>query len=157
MKKFLFVIIVLAIVSCNSSPLSDDEKTLIVEEVHQTLTDYCNDVKKSGLTAEFDYLDSSATFSWMPPGYPDSISYDSVAAILKRMAPKYSSVDNTFEILEITPQSNEQATYSGRLRSVITDTSGKVSSFALIENGTVIKRESGWKLWKGKTAVVAGE
>lgn len=152
------LLILIACISCNrSTSLSDDEKTLIVEEVHQTLTDYCSDVKKNGLTAEFNYLDSSADFSWMPPGYSDSISYDSVAAILKRVAPKYSAVDNTFEILEITPQTDELATYSGRLRSVMTDTSGKVSTFVLIEKGTVIKRESGWKLMKGKTTVLPGE
>lgn len=144
--------------SCNqSTSLSNDEKKIIIENVHQTLTNYCNDVKKSGLAAEFNYLDSSASFYWTPPGYSDSISYDSVAAILRRSASKYRSIDNTFEILEITPQGKELATYSGRLRSVTTDTSGKVMTFILIENGTMIKRQDGWKLLNGKTSVIPGE
>jgi hypothetical protein len=150
---FLF----LFIISCGESSLTVAEQKVVNEDVHQTLINYCNDVKKSGLVAEFNYLDSSTDFYWIPPGYSDSISYDSVAAILKRNAPKYRSIDNTFEILEITPQTNERATYSGRLRSVTTDTSGKAMTFILIENGTMVKRESGWKLLNGKTAVISDE
>lgn len=157
-KQFLNVFILLAIVSCNqTATLSNAEKDAIVKEVRRSLENYCNDVRRSGLTAEFNYLDSSAEFSWLPPGYSDSISYDSVATILKQSAPKYKTVDNTFEILEIIPLSKTLASYSGRVRSVMTLTSGTTMTFVLSENGVMIKRHDGWKLLKGKTTFLVAD
>jgi hypothetical protein len=157
-KQLLNVLILLAIVSCNSSStLTNAEKETVEKEVHQALENYCNDVRRSGLTAELHYLDSSAEFSWLPPGYSDSISYDSVVTILKLNASKYKTVDNTFEILEIIPISKTLASYSGRVRSVMTLTTGKAMTFVLSENGEMIKRNDGWKLLKGKTTFLVAD
>ncbi|HOZ87721.1 MAG TPA: nuclear transport factor 2 family protein [Bacteroidia bacterium] len=149
------ILCLLTTVSCRQSEsLNESEKTKIINEVRQTLDSYYNDIKKSGLTAEFKYLDNSPEFFWVPPGFSCSISYDSVAAILKQNASIYTSIVNAFDTLRIIPLSRELATYTGRLRSSITDTSGKVMAFSLVETAVLIKREDGWKLLNGQTSNV---
>jgi hypothetical protein len=37
----------------------------------------------------------------------------------------------------------------------MSDTSGKTSSFSLIESGVLIKREDGWKLLSGQTSIIS--
>jgi hypothetical protein len=82
------------------------------------------------------------------------ISYDSVAAVLTLNSPKFVSVENTFDTLRIIPLTTELATYTAKLRSVMKDTSGNVSSVNLIETGVVIKRKDGWKLLSGQTSLL---
>jgi len=113
-----------------------------------------NDIRKSGLTAEFKYLDNSSEFFWVPRGYSSYISYDSVATVLKQTAPKYKSVDNSFDTLRIFPLRKELATYTGRLNSTMTDISGKVITLQLIETGVLIKRQDEWKLLSGQTSIL---
>jgi SnoaL-like domain len=147
--------ILLTIVSCRqSTTLTENEKVRIVEDVRHTLDDYYSDIGKAGLTAEFQYLDNTSDFLWVPPGYPGSISYDSVATVLKHNAPKFRSVNNFFDTLRIIPLSEEYATYTGRLNSTMTDTTGKTITFSLVETGVLIKRKDGWKLLNGQTSVL---
>jgi hypothetical protein len=151
----LILFTILTIVSCSqSSTLTENEKATIIGEVRETLDNYCKDIRKSGLTAEFQYLDHSSEFYWTPPGYNISISYDSVAAILNQNALNYKSVDNSFDTLRITPLSEEYATYTGRLTSSTTDASGKTMTFSLVESGVLIKRQDGWKLLNGQTSIL---
>jgi hypothetical protein len=121
----------------------------------QTLDSYYNDIRKLGLTAEFKYLDNSSEFFWVPPGYSDAIAYDSVVTILKQNAPKYKSIDNSFDTLRIIPLSRELATYTGRLHSTMTDTADRIITFSLVETGILIKRPDGWKLLNGQTTILA--
>jgi hypothetical protein len=130
------------------------QKGTVMVDVQQTLEQYYADIKKEGLLAEFKYLDSSENFFWVPPGYNRALSYDSIAAIIKWIAPSLKSVENSFDTLRIIPLSEELATYTGRLRSVSTDTSGKVTTTQLVETGILIKRPAGWKLLSGQTSVV---
>jgi hypothetical protein len=157
MKTYLSVLfMILALASCNpSTSLTEKEKAIIVEEVQRTLDDYYNDTRKSGLTAEFKYLDHSPGFFWVPPGYATPISYDSVAAILNRNAPQYLYIDNTFDTLRIIPLSKELATYTGRLTSKMTDRSNLTKAFSLVETGVLIRRQDGWKLLNGQTSLLA--
>lgn len=149
----LFTILTLA--SCRqSSSLTESEKVRIIEDVRETLDNYYADIRKTGLTAEFQYLDNSSEFYWTPPGYAISISYDSVAAILNRNASNYISVDNSFDTLRITPLSKEYAAYTGRLKSIMTDTSGRTTTFLLVETGVLIRREGRWKLLNGQTSIL---
>jgi hypothetical protein len=151
----LILLAILTIVSCRqSSPLTENEKAIIIGDVRQTLDNYYHDIRKSGLTAEFQYLDNSSEFYWTPPGYTISISYDSVATILNQNAQNYESVDNSFDTLRISPLSKEYATYTGRLTSRMTDTSGRTTTFSLVETGVLIKREDGWKLLHGQTSIL---
>jgi len=118
----------------------------IIEQVEQTLNNYAAAVKKDGLQAEFGYLDNSADFFWVPPGYDNAISFDSIATILNSNAPFYKAIENTFDSLRVVPLTERLATYTAQLHSVMTDTSGNVSSIRLLETGIVIKRAEGWKL-----------
>ena len=118
------------------------------------MNDYYNEIKTNGLLAEFKYLDSSDDFSWTPPGYSASISYDSVANILRSNAGGIKSILNTWNSLEIHPETEKSANYIGIITSLVTDTSGKITNIKLIERGTVIKRKDGWKLLSGETSIV---
>ena len=141
--------------SCQpSSNFTNDEKTALAADVRQTLGNYYRDIRKLGLTAEFNYLDRSADFYWVPPGYGSALSYDSVASILKQIAPKFRLIENRFDTLRIVPLSKEPATYTARSHSTMTDTAGHTTSISLIESGVLIKRANGWKLLSGQTAVL---
>lgn len=138
--------------SCKqSATLSSAEKAKIVQDVRTMLTAYCDDIKKDGLTAEFKNLDSATDFLWLPPGYTSPLSYDSVAAIIKKNAAIFSMVNNSFDTLVIIPLTKEFASYSARLRSEMTDTAGNKEIYLLAETGTVIKRNGQWKLLNGQT------
>lgn len=155
MARLFIIFTVLSIVSCRqSTSLTESEKKIIIDNVSQTLDNYYNDIRRSGLNAEFKYLDSSSDFFWVPPGYSNAITYDSVSAILKQSASQYRSIDNRFDSLHIKPLSKELATYTGRLQSTMTDTSGKVLTVSLVETGVLIKRQDGWKLLNGQTSII---
>lgn len=141
--------------SCNQpSVLTEREKPAIIDSIRLMLDNYNNDVRKHGLTAEFSYLDSSAEFFWVPPGFTDAISYDSVATILKQNASGYKSIDNSFDTLRIIPLNSGHATYTARIHSTIIDTSDREITIKLLESGVLIKRPGGWKLLCGQTSLV---
>lgn len=152
--SYLFACLLL-LCSCGQNESTDtfNEKA-IREEVRQTLKDYYDDISVSGLTAEFKYLDSSDQFYWVPPGFKSAISYDSVATILRQNAPKYSSVKNTFDTLSVYALSYKLATYTGRLRSSMTDTNGITVQIKMLETGVLLKRRNGWKLLCGQTGIL---
>jgi len=158
MKNVLWLYFSLFVASgCMDKPsetLSHPEKENITLEVGSMLSNYFSDIRKSGLNAEFAYLDSSSSFFWVPPGYSVALSYDSVASILRKRAPEFRSIDNSFEELKIIPLSREMASYTGRLRSVMTDTAGQTRTFLLVETGVVIKRGNNWKLLNGQTSLL---
>jgi hypothetical protein len=154
-RSILAIFAILTIASCNRpASLNENEKGGIVKDIRQALDNYHNDVKESGLTAEFKYLDNSPEFFWVPPGYTSAISYDSVVTILKQNAPRYRSIINSFDKLRIIPLSNELASYTAQLTSTMTDTSGKATTFSLVETGVLIKRQDGWKLLNGQTSML---
>jgi hypothetical protein len=151
----LILFFVLAITSCRQSPvLTENEKADIIAEIKLTLGNYYDDIRKSGLTAEFKYLDNSPDFFWVPPGYSGPVSYNVVVSAIKQNALQYKLVDNTFNTLQIIPLSRELAAYSGQLSSTITDTAGKVTRYSLVETGVMIKRAGGWKLLNGQTSML---
>lgn len=146
----------LLLAGCGSNnEFTESEKQQVTDDVRATLTGYYNDIEAQGLLAEFGYLDDSPDFFWVPPGFTSSISYDSVSAIIRASAPRYTRVQNSFETLQIFPLSESLASYTGRLRSVMTDTTGVATAFVLVETGTVIRRPDGWKLLNGQTNLVA--
>lgn len=154
-RQLLAAFIMLLFASCEQSTvLTESEKKVISNNVQQALKNYYDDIRKSGLMAEFNYLDQSPGFFWVPPGYSNAISYDSVATILKLNAAKYRSVDNSFDTLNVIPLSKDLATYTGRLRSIMIDTSGKVFTYSLVETGILINRKGVWKLLSGQTSIL---
>lgn len=154
-RQAILLFIFIAIFSCRqSTTMTKDEIARIELDVRLTLSNYYDDIRKSGLTAEFKYLDHSTDFFWVPPGYSSCISYDSVVQVLEENAPKFKYIDNSFDTLRIVPLSKEIATYTGRLHSMMTDSNGKVMTFQLVETGVLIKRKDGWKLLSGQTNIV---
>ena len=154
MKNFIAILLIVPVTACTrDAALTARDKERVAEEVRETLLDYFGAIKQEGLMAEFKYLDNSKDFYWVPPGYGAAITYDSVAAVLTKAAPRYTSVDNTWDTLQIDALSMNLARYTGRLRSVMRDTSGNVSAHSLAESGIAIRRDDGWKLLSGHTSV----
>jgi hypothetical protein len=157
MKTTITIVLIgfLGFFSCNPhSELNESDKVTITYQVNTMLQNYYKDIATYGLKAEFKYLDSSKDFFWVPPGYSLPISYDSVATILRQNAPMFVSIDNSFDSLRIIPLSLNLATYSGRLKSKMIDTTGKAINFSLVETGVIIKRADGWKLLHGQTSIL---
>jgi hypothetical protein len=146
----------MVLVSCEKDhgSLTPSEKKTIIESIARILDNYYADIGREGLKAELRYLDSSNDFFWVPPGYATSISYDSVVTILTQNAPAFQSVINSWDTLRIIPINRDLATYTGRLHSTMTDTTGKVSQYNLIETGILVRRKEGWKLLSGQTSIV---
>ncbi|MFT3912204.1 MAG: hypothetical protein QM737_22445 [Ferruginibacter sp.] len=152
--KYCIFIMSIAMVACTgSSTFTSVEKEIVVKETTEMLYDYYKDIKTSGLTAEFKYLDHSTDFFWAAPGYATALSYDSIEKIIRHNATLYRVVENTFDSLHIVPLSKELASYTALITVSMTDTSGKTSKYGLIESGVLIKRNDGWKLLNGQTAV----
>jgi hypothetical protein len=154
--KFFYALCIISLAGCRGeqSRLSANEALKVELEVRLLFDHYFEAIRKGGLTAEFQYLDRSSDFFWVPPGYENPMSYDSVAAVLTLNAPRFVSVENTFDTLRIIPLTTALATYTAKLRSVMKDTAGNVSSLQLIETGVVIKRRDGWKLLSGQTSLI---
>jgi hypothetical protein len=156
MNKFFYPLCIIILAGCKGeqSKLSTDEALKVESEVRQLFDHYFEAVRRDGLTAEFQYLDHASDFFWVPPGYHNPISYDSVAAVLILNAPRFVSVETTFDTLRIIPLTAALAAYNAKLRSVMKDTAGNISSVNLIETGVVIKRKDGWKLLSGQTSLL---
>ena len=156
MKKIALIFFMFGLTSSckQANTLSNNEKKLIKQEAKQMLDNYYNDIRQKGLLAELDYLDNSADFFWVPPGYSNAITYDSVVSVLKQNAPQFKSIDNSFKSLQIFPLNNQLTSYTGKLIATMTDTSGKVTNIHLIETGVIVKRTNGWKLLNGQTAIL---
>ena len=153
--KHLGYLIILTLISCYGIKETDSlDKESIIEDVTLMLDNYHEDIAKEGLTAEFRYLDESSDFFWVPPGYQTALSYDSVKSILEMNAKAFRSIEFSWDTLQVFPLSNRIANYSGIVSGLMTDTSGVESTISIIESGTIIKREDGWKLLSGQSAIL---
>lgn len=154
--KYIYALLALIFLfSCTSRPeLSEKQKETIAAEVREMLQQYDDDIRKNGLLAEFAYLDSSDEFFWVPPGYSSSLSYDSVATIIRQNAATFRLVDNVWESLRVIPHSETLATFTGTISSKMVDTAWIAMNVSLIETGLAVKRADGWKMLSGQTAVL---
>lgn len=141
-------------VSCHyRDHVYNEDSNRVSREVRHTLDQYYKDIIANGFKAEFSYLDSSAMFKWHPPGFTDSIGFDSVRKILLQNADVYKVLEMHMDSLIVFPVSRKEARYLGFVYSVLQDTSGRKDTVQLYEEGIMMKREDGWKLVKGKTEV----
>ena len=115
---------------------------------------YRKGIIEKGLTAEFDYLDTSTAFFWVPPGFNKHLSYAEVKSILLENANTIKFLEMEWDTLRIEPVTRTLATYTGVMKSKTSDTAGNITSSSLIESGVVIKREDGWKLLSGQTGTI---
>lgn len=128
---------------------------MVVErDVRDMLAAYGHATETRGLLAEFTYLDSSAQFSWMPPGYSSPIDFDSVAVSLRTNAPLIRSISWKWTSLNVLPLNDTLAYYYGRLNSTTTLHTDSVLAMDLLESGLVVRRGPDWKLLAGHTSGV---
>lgn len=149
---FICLIEALFLIACNPEPSIRINKETVTKEVQLMLDNYHNDIKTGGLTAEFRYLDQSEDFFWVPPGYKSALTYDSVKTILENNAPSFAHIEFHWDTLQIFPLSNELANYTGIVGGFMINTSGDSMTVSIIESGTIIKRQDGWKLLSGQSA-----
>jgi hypothetical protein len=155
MRLIATIIFLITLLACQSAAtLSDEEKATVAKEVRQMLISYDDDIRKNGLPAEFKYLDNSSDFFWVPPGFTNPLSFDSVADIIKQNAGLFILVDNKWDTLTIYPLTSELATFTGRITSTLTPVTGSLINTTLMETGTAIKRKDGWKLLNGQTSII---
>jgi hypothetical protein len=156
-KSLLRGILLVLLASCRSSTSLDPAKQAeIAAAAKQALKNYYDDLRAAGLLAEFKWLDSSASFFWIPPGYASPINFDSVAKIIRSNSLAIKSIDENWEELHIHTLSDEIVSYSGRLHSLTIDTAGNKHSTRLVETGILVKRAAGWKLLCGQTNILPG-
>ena len=148
------VITLIILLGCYQTKLTNEEKEAISIEITNVLNKYTLAISHDGLMAEFDFLDSSAEFYWIPPGYTSALKYDSVKAIISGIAPGIKSMDNKYHDIQIWPYSNTHVGYTAHVNSTGVDTAGNTNITTLLESGTLIKRRNGWKLLSGHTSVV---
>ena len=110
----------LLVVACkDATSLSERERAEVKDEVKAMLYKYCADVTARGLHAEFEYIDNSSAFSWVPPGARAPLPFDTVISMIGRNAARFRKVNNSFDTLVVTPFTTQLAAYSARIRSCI--------------------------------------
>jgi len=157
MKRSLLLLLLATAACGRPDTFTEADQQRVTAEVDSMLHAYLDAIREGGLEAEFAYLDSTDAFFWVPPGFDSWISFDSVAAVLRATAPTLRSMDYRWQTLRIDPISHDRAIYTGTLAGSLTDTSGQVTNLSMIETGTVIRREDGWKLLNGQSAVLPVE
>lgn len=149
--RLLTISIIITLTHCKERPSQDFNSDTIIAEIQTMFKNYHDAIKKDGLTAEFDFLDDSDDFFWVPPAYKSALKYDSIKRILIENNKSIKQVSFEFETLEIFPLTRTIANYSGIVIGTMTDTSQVASVFKIIESGTLIKRLDGWKLLNGQS------
>jgi len=112
---------------------------------------YHQAVKEGGLIAEFEYLEDSSNFFWVPPDYKSPLGIDSVKTILTHNTKSIKAINFSFETIQVFPISNNFANYSGIVVGKMTDLSDAETTFKIIESGSLIKSKGKWKLLSGQS------
>ncbi|MFI5152328.1 MAG: hypothetical protein ACHQET_03285 [Chitinophagales bacterium] len=157
MRHYALLLIVFALFfSCQeAAKQKTNADSNVAQEVRKALEDCSNAVQMGGVTAEFKWLDSSADFFWIPPGFKSPLTFDSVALIMRRNAGLFRHIEEKWDLLEIQPLNNEYAVFTGRIISRTTDTANHVQEHQLVETGIMVKRSDGWKIHCGQTSLLA--
>lgn len=153
-KSMLILSIAIGLCNCGQKAETHFDAHSVETTVRQMLGEYHDAIQSGGLTAEFDYLDTSRAFFWVPPGYTSALDYDSVHAILTANAAHWSTVEFSWKTLDVYPLSETLASYTGIVAGDMVDTLGMRSQMTIIESGTLIKRPDGWKLLNGQSALL---
>ncbi|MCB0279176.1 MAG: nuclear transport factor 2 family protein [Calditrichaeota bacterium] len=155
MKKLSFIALLIGLYYCGSVANDVDEADLdgIRNEIKEMFTAYDDSVRSKGLLGEFDFLDNSDNFFWVPPGYNSALSYDSVRSILTQNAPNFKSVHFQWIDQKINPLSKKIANYTGLVKSEMIDLNDVKTTLFILESGTVIKRDDSWKILSGQSRI----
>lgn len=153
MKPLAFILSIGLLWCCQPpTPEKSSSPELVIEEVTEMLHQYHQAMEEGGLETEFEYLDDSDEFFWVPPGFKSALDYDSVATILRANDKTIESIVLTWDSLHVIPLRSDLAQYYGTINSSVMDTARVITESLLIETGLVIKRADGWKLLSGQSA-----
>jgi hypothetical protein len=147
---------------CGPSPsksLDSEEKEAVRKEATQMLHDYHDAIRKGGLLTEFEFLDSSQDFFWIPPGVDALMGYEAVKKAIMANVASIDSMSTHWVSLQVHPLSQDIGKLSSYTISKRADSTGikmDTSRVTMLESGTMIRRANGWKLLSGQT-VVLGE
>ncbi|MDD7886517.1 hypothetical protein [Flavivirga sp. 57AJ16] len=137
--------------SYGQKDLNNKDKEIITSEIKQMFENYHKDITKNGLASEFKYLDASSDFFWVPPGYKETLDYDTIKSILIKNSKFINFIEFSWESIKIQPLTKKIANYSGIVKCVQIDTDQNPVTFKIIESGTLIKRKDGWKFLSGQS------
>lgn len=152
--KYILLLTCLWLWGCQQSQKTAWDRDATRLAVEKMLVDYHQAMKAGGIAAEFDYLDDSEAFFWVPPGYTTAMNYDEIRAILEDSKGSYSDITLDWESLTVHALSPDIASYSGVVHGIWTDTAEVALEMRLLESGTIIRRSDGWKLLSGQTRVL---
>ena len=149
---YFFFLLQVLILSCQRGDhVWNEESNRVTIEVRKTLNNYFKDINAEGPLAELKYLDSSAMFSWHPPGFNGPMDYNSIKTILIQNAASGTRSVVSWDSLEIFPQSKDKAKYEGKITVHMTSATGQKNTVYLSEEGNLARKKDGWKLLSGKT------
>ncbi len=151
----IFATINITLVACVPTIPDPDALEKAAFEARTMLQDYQAAVREGGLLAEFEFLDSSKDFFWIPPGATAAKDFATVKAEITANAKGLDSISCEWTSLEIHPLTVQIMTYAGKMTAFSISEAGDTSSAKLIESGTLVRRANGWKLLSGQTSVVA--
>lgn len=153
--KYLYLIAVFCLFSCQQvdKNFTDEDKKQVEVEVNEMFAAYNKAVNEQGIVGELPYLDSSAEFFWVPPGYDGPINYAEVVSHAQQATAKFKRVKVAWQDLKIYPKTKDLAVYTGTLEFNTEDTAGITSHAILLETGVIVKHTDGWKLQSGQTAL----
>lgn len=153
MKKItIYISLIISVLACNKeNEFNELRQDQVKAEVRQMLENYFEAIRASGLTAEYEYLDQSTQFFWVPPGFESAISFDSVKTILDSNAKMIKSIEFKWDTLHILPLSENIANYTGIISGRTVSVQDSVTMIRMIETGTVIRNKSKWKILSGQS------
>lgn len=154
MKNIFIAVSIFSFFSCNQNDKLAVDSSNVQGEIKSTIDSYYNDIRKDGLLAELKYLDSSNNFFWVPPGYLNYASYDTIVSAIRRHASSLKSIDNRYDSLLIIPLTDEYAQFVMRTISNSVRAEGDTIRSAFIESGVMVKRKDGWKFLSGQTTLL---
>jgi len=155
MKQLLLVALPIVLFACtNKDNFTHEQKEEVKQEVAIMFEQYYKDMKNKGLMSEFNYLDHSEDFFWVPPNFHSPLTYDSVKTIITANARATQLADFRWQSLTIYPLTPSVATYAGVVTGIVIDTAQIENHVKLLESGTVIKRKDGWKLLSGQSRIL---
>ena len=150
-QSYAFLFCLIFVFGCTpSTDLPGSEHA--AKEVTEMLHKYHLAIAAGGLEAEFDYLDDTEEFFWVPPGYQSALDFDSVASVLRATDPAIAKTILEWDTLRVIPLRKDLVQFYGTITMISTDTAGVKTSGHLVETGLVVKRPDGWKLLNGQSA-----
>lgn len=152
MRIILVTSILIFACCCQQKQPFDKQKT--AKEVKEFLNEYLETIREEGLAAEFNYLDTTDRFFWVPPGFNQYIEIDSVKRVVLARADFYQKVDNRWEYLKIDVLTNDHVFYTGKLDCNWIDSTGLSTKYKMLETGLVIRTVNGWKITGGQSTMV---